>query len=503
MGVVFAATHLALGHRVALKVVLAGGPVEAEFVARFEREARAVAMLTSPHVARVYDVGYLGPATPYMVMELLTGETLNKTIRRGPPHPRDVARFTREIGDALAEAHSLGIVHRDLKGDNVFLAQRPNGQISAKLLDFGISKVTNPALAGDGDALTNTRTFLGTPSSMAPEQFTGDGDVTPKTDVWSLGVLIFKMLTGASPFQAPSMFETAEKVVRGPTPVLAQYRPDLHPAWSALIDGALQKNPDHRPSLEVLLRRLDDAERLELGLAPAVAPPPGAPPPGAPYAVAPYAVASPVRAPETFDVATHTAVITSTSGASYSASSYREAERFRQMAGMDIAPPAASPSRRKAAFVGALAGTVFAAAGVFALVRYDAARGDAGRPLDEPRGTIPQTGPQAGPQAGVPSAAQAPVPGAFEPPAAVASAPALASAPAPVPTGTSRATHDASVAGGSRAEDHAAAPSTGTTARSRPRPPPASPPARGATPSERPSPTPPVSEKPKPLTNER
>lgn len=256
MGAVFAATHVGLGHSVALKVITVPLATRDEGLIRFEREARAVAAMTSPHVARVFDLGQLESGIPFIVMELLSGESLGAAIERGPMAVDVVIKIMREICDALAEAHGLGVVHRDLKPDNIFLARRPNGQTSAKVLDFGISKVTAPSMTGGGPDLTTTQGFLGTPSFMAPEQFTSARKVTVKADVWSLGILAFKMLTTVSPFAAQGVFEIAEKIVRGPTPTVADHRDDIPPALVLLIERCLSKEPSARPSIDEVLGAL-------------------------------------------------------------------------------------------------------------------------------------------------------------------------------------------------------------------------------------------------------
>jgi serine/threonine-protein kinase len=316
---------------------------------------------------------------------------------------------------------------------------------------------------------------------MAPEQFTGGGEVTPKTDVWSLGVMIFKMLTGTSAFHAPSMFETAEKVVRGPTPSLSEHRPELHPAWSALIEGALRKDPAERLSLEELLRAVKQAERLE------AAANPESPDPGGETA---SLVVAPV--PAVSDGATHTAVITSTGGSysarfgSSSSPSSPWAVRHGERRSPTVPPAAARArrmTRRKAAIGGAVAALV--GIGAFAATYFD--------PFEVRAHDAP------------------PAHAAPAPPVVAESAEVVEAVPVPVVPLTARPVATPGSSAGAVAEassvvapvraEHARAPSLAT---SRPRPPtPTAPTAEVVSPA-RPAPVAePRPAKPKPLTNER
>ena len=167
MGLVLAATHLTLRQPVALKLLLPSSLDDAIVVSRFEREARAAAMLKGEHVARVLDVGHIANGSPYMVMELLEGSDLEKIVEDNGPIATDVAvSYILQACAAIAEAHANGIIHRDLKPHNLFLAKRVDGEPIVKILDFGISKLPDE----EDQGLTRTRDVMGSPLYMAPEQ---------------------------------------------------------------------------------------------------------------------------------------------------------------------------------------------------------------------------------------------------------------------------------------------------------------------------------------------
>ena len=166
MGVVVAARHVQLGQKVALKFLLPVAAANADAAARFQREARAAALLRSEHVARVTDVGNLDGGEPYMVMEFLEGEDLSRVLLRERQLPLPVAvEYILQACEALAEAHAAKIIHRDLKPGNLFLTRRPDGSGLVKILDFGISKVDD----AESVSVTRTHTAIGTPLYMAPE----------------------------------------------------------------------------------------------------------------------------------------------------------------------------------------------------------------------------------------------------------------------------------------------------------------------------------------------
>lgn len=242
MGIVVAATHVQLRQRVAIKFLLHGA--RGDIVTRFLREARAAARLKSEHVARVLDVGELPNGSPFMVMEFLEGSDLEGVLADRGPLPIEEAIFhLLQACEAIAEAHAAGIVHRDLKPANLFLASTPDGSGSIKVLDFGISKDTTEEIDNASPSLTRTTAVLGSPSYMAPEQMRSTRDADVRADVWSLGVILYELLTGEVPFVAESFVELALKVISDEPPSPRSYRADLSPALEAAILRCLQKDP--------------------------------------------------------------------------------------------------------------------------------------------------------------------------------------------------------------------------------------------------------------------
>jgi len=246
MGVVVAATHLQLEELVAVKFMRPQHVTSQESVERFLREARAASKLKNEHVTRVYDVGVLESGEPYMVMELLEGSDLSELLRaRGGVMPvAEAAGFVIQTCEALASAHVAGIVHRDLKPQNLFVSRRPDGSALIKVLDFGISKMTTPGV-GDG-SLTATTAVFGSPHYMSPEQMRSSKDVDGRTDIWSLGVCLYELLTGRVPFEGDSVIEIGAKVLREPPPPPSGLRADLPPGLEVVVLRCLEKRADAR-----------------------------------------------------------------------------------------------------------------------------------------------------------------------------------------------------------------------------------------------------------------
>lgn len=245
MGVVVAAHHVVLDEVVAIKFLLPEALRSAEAVARFEREARNAVKIRSEHVARVTDVGLLENGAPYMVMELLRGRDLEVLLReRGPLPLTDVADYVLQAGEAIAEAHGLGIVHRDLKPPNLFLTERADGSSCIKVLDFGISKLTVAGSAEQG--MTSTAAIMGSPLYMSPEQLMSSRDVDMRTDIWSLGVICFELLTGKAPFLADTLPQLCMAISLTPPTPLRNYRPDLPLEVEAMLLRCLSKDPGKR-----------------------------------------------------------------------------------------------------------------------------------------------------------------------------------------------------------------------------------------------------------------
>jgi serine/threonine-protein kinase len=248
MGIVYDAHHLQLDERVALKVLrqqLAGYP---DAVKRFTREARAAAKIKNEHVTRVFDVGELTDGTPYIVMESLEGEDLARWLdARGALRLEEAIAFVLQACEALAEAHVLGIVHRDLKPSNLFCSRRPDGALTIKVLDFGISKVAALAASTSDDArASGPKGLVGSPFYMSPEQMQSAHDVDHRTDIWALGVILFELLTTALPFDGESLPEVCIKVATRPPRSLRELRSDIPEEIQATISKCLEKNPGDR-----------------------------------------------------------------------------------------------------------------------------------------------------------------------------------------------------------------------------------------------------------------
>jgi serine/threonine protein kinase len=247
MGAVVAARHLELDHKVAIKFLLPALLDDADCVARFAREARAAVRITSEHVARVFDVGTLDDGAPYMVMEFLEGEDLSHWLRKRGALPIDQAvDFLLQACVAIADAHSLGIVHRDLKPANLFCIRRNDGQNFIKVLDFGISKLTQGGASASSMSVTQTSAVMGSPLYMSPEQVQSAKDVDARTDLWALGVILFELVTGAVPFPGDTFGELAVKIAVRPHGALRSYRPDAPQGLEAIVSRCLEKDRGRR-----------------------------------------------------------------------------------------------------------------------------------------------------------------------------------------------------------------------------------------------------------------
>jgi eukaryotic-like serine/threonine-protein kinase len=247
MGVVVQATHLMLKDKVAVKYLRWPGMADDETIARFLREAQAAARIKSPHVARVVDVGTLDNGSPYLVMELLDGSDLGGLVEKDGPLPVELAvTLMLQTCEALASAHASGVIHRDVKPSNLFLTRGPAGEPVVKVLDFGISKVTNLS-ASSGD-LTLTQRSMGSPLYMSPEQMRSARNVDVRTDVWSLGVVLYELLTGAAPFVAETIPELYALVLDADSrpPPLGVQRKDLPPGLDDIVQKCLQKGAEGR-----------------------------------------------------------------------------------------------------------------------------------------------------------------------------------------------------------------------------------------------------------------
>ena len=232
MGVVYRAHHLSLDRDVAVKFIHQHLADDEEAVERFLREARLAAKINHPNVVQIYDTGQDDSGRPYIVMELLEGESLRQRLKRGPIPLADAVRISLEILDALTKAHSQGIVHRDIKPGNIFICA--DGE--SKLLDFGIAKALG------GGSLTGTGTLVGTPEYMSPEQAEGER-VDARSDLYSLGIVLYEMVSGVAPFKADTPVSVLHMQVHKPAPPV----PGQGSALSGVITRALAKNPADRP----------------------------------------------------------------------------------------------------------------------------------------------------------------------------------------------------------------------------------------------------------------
>ncbi len=258
MGIVAVATHLTLGQRVAIKFLNEDAMESPDIIARFEREAKACVQLKSEHVARVIDVGVMDNGAPFMVMEYLEGKDLSTLLDAGETLPPGVAvDYVLQACEAIAEAHRLGIVHRDLKPANLFLTQRVDGRPLVKVLDFGISKVQAESI--QDTKLTSTSAIIGSPSYMSPEQLRASRDVDQRGDIWSLGVILFELLTNTLPFISTNVMELCMKVATEPVPRAETRRADLPPGLGDVVARCLEKDA---------ARRFQNVSELVLALEP-------------------------------------------------------------------------------------------------------------------------------------------------------------------------------------------------------------------------------------------
>ncbi|WP_394847547.1 serine/threonine protein kinase [Pendulispora brunnea] len=243
MGFVVAATHLQLEQKVALKFLRNESMDNPEVVERFLREARASVRLRGEHVARVHDVGVHDDGRPFMVMEYLEGDDLSRTLKvRGPLSVEETVDYMLQVCEALAEAHALGIVHRDLKPANLFLTRTPAGLPLIKVLDFGISKANPLGDAGtSAPSITSSASMLGSPGYMAPEQMRSSRDVDARSDIWSIGIILFRLVSGHVPFHGDTLGDLLHKVMSEPTPSLRTHCPNLPPGFEQVVEKCLMK----------------------------------------------------------------------------------------------------------------------------------------------------------------------------------------------------------------------------------------------------------------------
>ncbi len=244
MGVVVQATHLQLNQSVALKFLIDSGLEPDVAAERFLREARATFRLRSEHTVRVMDVGTLPTGEPFIVMEMLVGKDFKQLLgERGPLPAEEAGHYMMQVCAALAEAHALGIVHRDLKARNLFVTTRVDGSPCVKVLDFGISKL---AAEAELAPLTRPDTGMGSPRYMAPEQWTSASTVDARADIYAAGAVFYELLTGAIPLAGLPLAEVIKRVRAGAVPTPKEARPDLPDAICRVVMRALRPRPEER-----------------------------------------------------------------------------------------------------------------------------------------------------------------------------------------------------------------------------------------------------------------
>jgi serine/threonine protein kinase len=259
MGVVHAGMDLRTGQRVAIKwLMISGvGPGSPELL-RFEQEARIAGALGSEHVVKVFDIGHdPGKNAPFLVMELLSGENLEALLDRIGALPAETAvRIAAQACAGLAAAHGAGVVHRDVKPANIFLVRRDDGEVVVKLLDFGIAKIRKDpeiapgaslALTPPAMSMTDSGDLLGSPLFMSPEQVQGAKHVDARSDVYSLGVVLYAMLAGAAPYhEIKSLAQLLYMLMHQPRPSVRSVAPWVEQAAAAVVDKAMAHAPSDR-----------------------------------------------------------------------------------------------------------------------------------------------------------------------------------------------------------------------------------------------------------------
>ncbi|MEO8846562.1 MAG: serine/threonine-protein kinase [Kofleriaceae bacterium] len=263
MGIVYEAEHALLGRRAAIKVLLPEFSANKEIVQRFFNEAKAVTQIADPGIVQIFDFGYHADGSAFIVMEVLDGEPMSTRLKRiGRFALVDCLRLTRQICTSLQAAHTKGVIHRDLKPDNIFIVGDPavTGGERAKILDFGIAKLSAEE---PGNLKTRTGMVLGTPVYMSPEQCRGSGEIDYRSDIYSIGCVIMTMLTGQPPYQGEGSGELIAAHLREPAPYAASRVHGLPPMIDQILQRSLAKSPNDRfSSMADMAQTLGQAEQL-------------------------------------------------------------------------------------------------------------------------------------------------------------------------------------------------------------------------------------------------
>ncbi|HYY56396.1 MAG TPA: serine/threonine-protein kinase, partial [Pyrinomonadaceae bacterium] len=245
MGTVYRGTHILMDKTVAIKVLHPSLAADDKIVARFSREARAASRISHPHALNVTDFGESQNGVVFLVMEYLHGKTLKEVIHANGPMPLPrVIEIIRQVCGALDAAHGEGVVHRDLKSDNIMLIDVGGGDW-AKVLDFGIAKIKEP-VGGTDPALTSPNLIIGTPQYMSPEQCSQAAELDARSDIYSLGVILYELLVGRVPFTGESPTAIMMKHLQEPAPSVLDERKDVPAEVGRVVSRAMAKRPEDR-----------------------------------------------------------------------------------------------------------------------------------------------------------------------------------------------------------------------------------------------------------------